>query len=98
MQAFAGSINITFVDILILMGFVLFGGVVQIPGIGGGAQVAAALVLTELFGTRLELATPFAAFRLIITFVAVVPAGLGLALKEGLDWHSLRQMGRGAAK
>jgi uncharacterized membrane protein YbhN (UPF0104 family) len=97
-QAFAGIINLTFVDILILMGFVSFGGVVQIPGIGGGTQVAAALVLTELFGTRLELATSFAVFLWMITFVAVVPAGLGLALKEGLDWHSLRQLGREAAK
>jgi len=97
-QAFAGIINLTFVDILILMGFVSFGGVVQIPGIGGGTQVAAALVLTELFGTRLELATSFAVFLWIVTFVAVVPAGLGLALKEGLDWHSLRQLGREAAK
>jgi hypothetical protein len=34
----------------------------------------------------------------MITFVAVVPAGLGLALKQGLDWHSLRQLGREAAK
>ena len=97
-QAFAGSINITFVDILILMGFVSFGGVVEIPGIGGGTQVAAALVLMELFGTRLELATSFAVFIWVITFVAVVPVGLGLALKEGLDWHSLRQLGREATK
>ena len=97
-QAFAGIINLTFVDILILMGFVSFGGVVQIPGIGGGTQVAAALVLTELFGTKLELAASFAVFLWIITFVAVVPAGLSLALKEGLDWHSLRQLGREAVK
>jgi glycosyltransferase 2 family protein len=97
-QAFTGIINFTFVDVLILMGFVSFGGVVQIPGIGGGTQVAAALVLTELFGIRLELASSFAVFIWIVTFVAVVPAGLALALKEGLDWHSLRQMGQEASK
>jgi uncharacterized protein (TIRG00374 family) len=97
-QAFAGMVNLTFVDVMILMGFVSFGGVVQIPGIGGGTQVAAALVLTELFGTKLEVATSLAVFIWIITFVVVVPAGLVLALKEGLDWHSLRQMGREAAK
>jgi hypothetical protein len=27
-----------------------------------------------------------------------VPVGLGLALKEGLDWRSLRQIGREAAE
>ena len=44
------------------MGFVSFGSIVQIPGIGGGMQVVSVLVLTELFGVRLELATAFALF------------------------------------
>lgn len=92
-QAFSGIINITIVDVMILMGFISFGGVVQIPGMGGGTQVAAILVLTELYGTRLELAASFAMLLWIITFVAIVPVGLGLALKEGLDWRSLREMG-----
>jgi glycosyltransferase 2 family protein len=92
-QAFAGVINITIVDIMILMGFISFGGVVQIPGVGGGTQVAAVLVLTELYGTRVELAASFAMLLWILTFVAIVPVGLGLALKEGLDWRSLREMG-----
>lgn len=96
-QAYIGIINITIVDVLILMGFISFGGVVQIPGVGGGTQVVAILVLTELYGTRAELATGFALLLWILTFVAIVPVGLGLALKEGLDWHSLRQIGREAA-
>ena len=95
-QAFAGVINLTFVDILILMGFVSFGGVVQIPGVGGGTQVVAILVLTELYGVRLEVAASFALLLWILTFVAIVPVGLSLALKEGLDWHSLRKIGREA--
>ena len=59
-QASAGTVNLRLVDVLIFMGFVSFGAVVQIPGIGGGMQVVAVLVLTELFGVRLELATAFA--------------------------------------
>src|SRR6185312_10881243 len=55
-QSFSGNFHITFVDVLVLMGFVSFGAIVQIPGIGGGVQVVAVLVLTELFGVRLELA------------------------------------------
>jgi glycosyltransferase 2 family protein len=97
-QAFVGIINITFVDILILMGFVSFGGVVQLPGVGGGTQVVAILVLTELYGVRLELATLFALLLWLLTFVAIVPPGLALALKEGLDWHNLRRVGREAAE
>ncbi|HEY2016940.1 MAG TPA: lysylphosphatidylglycerol synthase transmembrane domain-containing protein [Bryobacteraceae bacterium] len=97
-QAFVGIIDLTLVDILIFMGFVSFGGVIQIPGIGGGTQVSAVFILTELFGIRLELATLFALLVWILTFVAVVPVGLGLALKEGLDWHSLRRIGREVSK
>ena len=55
-------------------------------------------MLTELYGARLELATSFALLLWIITFVAIVPIGWILALKEGLDWHSLRQIGREAAE
>jgi hypothetical protein len=51
------------------------------------------VVLTEIFGVRLELATAFALMTWVLTFVAVVPVGLALALKEGLDWHSLRRIG-----
>jgi len=93
-QAFTGIITLSFVDVLILTGFVSFGAVVQIPGVGGGIQVAAVLVLTELFSVRLELATAFAILLWILTFVAIVPFGLLLALKEGLDWHSLKHIGQ----
>ncbi len=52
------------------------------------------LVLTELFGIRFELASAFAMFLWLLTFVAIVPLGLIVALKEGLDWHSLRRIGQ----
>jgi glycosyltransferase 2 family protein len=95
-RAFSGTLSLSLVDVLIFMGFVSFGAAIQIPGIGGGMQVAAVLVLTELFGVQLELATSFAFFIWILTFVAIVPVGLVLALKEGLDWHALRRIGREA--
>ena len=95
-RAFTGLIDLTLVDVLIFMGFVSFGSIIQIPGIGGGVQVASVLVLTELFGVKLELATSFALLVWIMSFVVVVPFGLVLAVKEGLDWHSLRQIGREA--
>jgi uncharacterized protein (TIRG00374 family) len=96
-QACVGMLQFSLVDVLIFMGFVSFGSIVQIPGIGGGVQVVAVVVLTELFGLRLELATSFAFLVWAITFVAIVPFGLLLALREGLNWRSLRQIGREAA-
>jgi len=97
-QAFAGIVNLGMVDVLILMGFVSFGSVVQIPGVGGGMQVVSVLVLTELFGIRLEPASAFAVFLWAITFVVIVPVGMIVALKEGLDWHSLKRIGREASE
>jgi hypothetical protein len=67
---------------------------VQIPGVGGGLQVAAVVVLTELFRVRLEPATSFAILLWILSFVVIVPVGLMVTVKEGLDWRSLRRMGR----
>jgi len=93
-QAFQGLISFSLIDVLILIGFVSFGSIVQIPGVGGGMQVVSVLVLTELYGVRVELATSFALFLWILTFVAIVPVGLFVGLKEGLDWHSLRRIGR----
>jgi hypothetical protein len=96
-KAFEGLVQLGLEDVLILMGFVSFGSIVQIPGVGGGMQVVSVLVLTELFGVRVELATSFALFLWALTFVAIVPVGLVLGLKEGLDWHSLKRIGQEAS-
>lgn len=91
-RSFPATHSFTLVDILIVMGFVSFGAVVQIPGIGGGVQVVATLVLVELFHLRLEPATSFAVVLWLITFVAIVPLGLLVALREGLSWRGLRHI------
>jgi uncharacterized protein (TIRG00374 family) len=97
-RSFPGLMLTGVVNILIFMGFVSFGAAVQIPGIGGGLQVVSVVVLTELFGVRLEVATAFSILIWFLTFVVVVPFGLVLAVKEGLDWRSLRRMGQETAK
>jgi len=80
-RSFFGA-SLSFVDVLVLLGFVSFGAVIQIPGIGGGMQVVSIVVLTELFAVKLEVATAFAMLAWIITFVAIVPVGLGLVIKR----------------
>ena len=80
------------VDVMILLGFIAFGAVIQIPGIGGGVQVVSVLVLTELFHVPLEAATSVAMVSWFITFVAVVPVGVLLGLREGLNWSKLKSL------
>jgi hypothetical protein len=79
-------------DVVIFFGFVAFGSIVQVPGIGGGIQVASIVVLTEIYGLPLEAATGLAIFIWIITFVVVVPFGLLCAFHQGINWSKLRHL------
>jgi uncharacterized protein (TIRG00374 family) len=94
--AYGAAIHFTFSDVLIFLGFATFGAVVQIPGVGGGVQVVSVLVLTKIFGLSVELATSIAVLLWLVSFVAVVPFGLALALHEGLSWRKLSQLEREA--
>jgi uncharacterized protein (TIRG00374 family) len=95
-KAFGQALHFGWTDVLIFMGFVSFGSVVQIPGIGGGVQVVTIVVLTELFQVPLEIATSLALLLWIMMFVVIVPFGILLAIREGLDWAKLRSMAREA--
>jgi len=92
MRAFGGALPFGWLDVLIFLGFVAFGGVVQIPGVGGGMQVVSVLVLTELFRVPLEISTSVALVLWFISFAAVVPLGAVLALHEGIRWRSLKTL------
>ena len=73
---------------LLLMGFSVVGGVVQLPGVGGGAQALTIGALTTLFGISNELAVSAGLMIWLITNMSVVPAGLVYARNEGI---SIRQ-------
>jgi glycosyltransferase 2 family protein len=91
-KAFPATAKLGLTDVVILLGFVAFGSAVQIPGVGGGMQIAAVLVLTEFFGVRLAAATGVALILWIVSFVMIVPIGLALAFHEGLQWRNLRHL------
>jgi uncharacterized protein (TIRG00374 family) len=92
MRAFGNALRFGWLDVLIFLGFLAFGAVVQIPGVGGGMQVVSVLVLTELFRVSLEISTSVAIVLWFISFVVVVPLGVALALHEGLHWRTLKQL------
>ncbi len=91
-HAFPQTARFNFAEIAIFMGVVAFGSILQIPGIGGGVQVAAVLALTEIFGIPIEAATGMALMIWAVSFLTVVPAGLGLALHEGVNWGKFRHL------
>ncbi len=92
LRSFPATSELSWLDALIVVGFVAFGGVVQIPGVGGGTQIATTVVLVELYGLPLEVATGISILFWLVTFVSVVPVGLTLAAHEGLNWHKLRHL------
>jgi glycosyltransferase 2 family protein len=92
LKAFPDTRGLGLTEVVILLGFVCFGSVLQLPGVGGGMQIAAALVLTEFFGLTLESATGIAVVLWLVTFVAIVPVGLILAFHEGVQWRNLRHL------
>ena len=91
-KAFPATSNLGITDVVILLGFIAFGSAVQIPGVGGGMQIAAVLVLTEFFGIGFEVASGIALVLWFITFVVIVPLGLVLAFREGINWRNLRHL------
>lgn len=91
LKAFGAAVHFSLIDILILMGFVSFGSLVQLPAVGGGAQMTAVLVLTEIFAVPLEVATGLGLLLWFISFVAILPVGTLLAFHEGLTWARIRE-------
>ena len=91
-QAFSFSRHFTTLDIFVFLGFVAFGSIVQVPGIGGGVQVVATAVLNELFLVPVEQAASVAILIWATTWVLIVPFGLVLAMQEGLQWRNLKHL------
>ena len=89
---FPPSSHFGIADTLLFVGFVSFGNVVQIPGVGGGMQVATVVILTQFFHLGLEASASLALVVWVFSMVTVVPWGLIQAFREGLEWRKLRQL------
>jgi uncharacterized protein (TIRG00374 family) len=79
-------------DVSIFVGFVAFGSIVQIPGIGGGPQIVSVVILTQLFLVPMEVASGVAILLWLVTFAVIVPFGLMLAVHEGIRFSRLGGM------
>jgi uncharacterized membrane protein YbhN (UPF0104 family) len=78
-------------EVILLMGASIAGGVIQLPVVGGGSQLATIAVLSETFGysDAPELAVSCGILLWLVTFMSVVPAGLVLAHREHLSLRRL---------
>lgn len=79
-----GQIHIT--DVPLIMGASTLGSIIQLPGVGGGSQLAVIGILSSpIFGLQHEMAVSAGIMLWIVTFVSVTPVGLWLAKREKLS-------------
>src|ERR1700720_2604771 len=70
-------------DALLVLAFTAVGSAVQLPGVGGGSQLACFLAYTTIFGVEKEPAAAAAILIWLITFAACSLAGVPLLIHEG---------------
>lgn len=76
-------------SIMVLMVAAMFGSLLQLPGVGGGSQLATINVLSGVFGVQSEIAVSCGMLIWICTFMAVIPTGLLLAHRERLSLRAV---------
>lgn len=85
------ALDISRPQVLLLMGASIFGSMLQLPGVGGGSQLATIKALTAIFDVSPEMATSCGILLWLVTFVAVIPLGLALAHHERLSIRKLSE-------
>jgi uncharacterized protein (TIRG00374 family) len=94
-RAFGGDLAmISIGGTVLVLAFTLVGSAVQLPGVGGGAQVATFLVLTVAFDIAKEPAATMAVTVWLVSFASCCLAGIPLLFREGLSMSDLRRITR----
>ncbi len=94
-HAFGGSLaSLSFGGAVLITAFTLVGSAAQLPGVGGGSQLATFLVLTLVFGVEREPAAVASIVIWLITFAGCCLVGLPLLFREGWSMGDLRKMAR----
>jgi uncharacterized protein (TIRG00374 family) len=81
-------------DGLLVLAFTMVGSAVQLPGVGGGSQVACFLAYTTIFGVEKEPAAAAAIVVWLITFAGSCLAGVPLLIHEGMSLGELRRLAK----
>jgi len=79
--------SLNFAEVILLMFVSVAGGVVTLPVVGGGSQLATIAVLSQTFGytDTPELAVACGMLLWLVTFMSIIPGGLLLARREHIS-------------
>jgi uncharacterized protein (TIRG00374 family) len=86
--------DMNFSRCMLLLAVTLVGSVLQLPGVGGGAQIASFIGLTKIFGVEQEPAAAIAVVLWLITFASPTLAGIPLLIHEGMSMGELRKLAK----
>ncbi len=84
-------VRMTLPSVLLLTAASVVGGVLQLPVVGGGSQLATIGTLRGVFHASPELATSCGIMLWLVTFMSVIPAGLLLAHFEHVSLTKLEE-------
>jgi uncharacterized protein (TIRG00374 family) len=97
-HAFGGRLaDLDFSGAMLVLAFTMVGSALQLPGVGGGAQVATFLVFTVVFGVEKERAAAAAITIWLISFAGACLLGVPLLFREGWSMGELRRTARAEA-
>ena len=89
-HAYGGTLaHLGAASIMLLLVSAMFGSLIQLPGVGGGSQLATIAVLNRLFGVPNEIAVSCGMLIWVCTFISVIPAGLLIAHHERLSLRAV---------
>jgi uncharacterized protein (TIRG00374 family) len=92
-RAFGGELGeLSYTGAVLILAFTMVGSAIQLPALGGGAQVATFFVLTQFFGVQPELAAVVSIMCWLITFAGACLVGIPLLFREGWSMGDLRRM------
>ena len=94
-HAFGGQLaSLSFAGAALVLAFTMVGSAAQLPGVGGGSQLASFLVFTLIFGVDKEPAAVATVVIWLITFVGCCVVGFPLLFREGWSVGELKRMAR----
>ena len=79
---------------MLLLAVTLVGSTLQLPGVGGGAQVATFYAFTQIFGVDQGGSVVVALVLWLISFAASAIAGVPLLIREGWSLGELKQLAK----
>jgi uncharacterized protein (TIRG00374 family) len=90
--------DMNFSGAMLILAVTLVGSVLQLPGVGGGAQIASFIGMTKIFGIEQEPAAAIAVMLWITTFAGCALLGIPWLIHEGMSVGELRKLARAEAE